>query len=117
MQHRSHSTERQREGESSIPVEYLTALDAQHHKWLSETDLDVLRISTEPTISLENNLARIRTFVEPYLAASRQASPQRPVLNSSLGKNKMRKTVLSDVTNAVLPSSPFTMNGAPLEGI
>ena len=76
--------QRGREGESSIPVEYLTALDAQHHKWLSETDLDVLRISTEPTISLEDNLARIRTFVEPYLAASRQASPQRPVLNSSL---------------------------------
>lgn len=108
--------QRGREGESSIPVEYLTALDAQHHKWLAETDLDVLQLSTEPTVSLENNLARIRAFVEPYLVASRQASPHRPTTNS-LGKKRVRKTVLSDVTNSLASSSPFTMNGAPLEGI
>ncbi len=105
--------ERGREGEASIPVEYLTALDAQHHKWLAETDLDVLQLSTDPTVRLETNLARIRSFVEPYLAASRQASPQRPV--DSL-KKKVRKTVLADTTNTIA-SSPFTMNGAALENI
>jgi deoxycitidine kinase len=38
---------RGREGEESIPIEYLTDLDYQHHKWLSETTLPTLCISTE----------------------------------------------------------------------
>jgi len=105
--------ERGRDGEQSIPVEYLTALDAQHHKWLSETDLDVLRLSTELDVSLEDNLARIREFVTPYVIASRTTSPQRV---DTLTKKKLRKDVLGDTTNLQI-NSPFTMNGASVTAI
>lgn len=42
-------TKRGRHGEESIPVDYLTALEAQHQRWLSSSDLPVLRISTDDT--------------------------------------------------------------------
>jgi deoxyadenosine/deoxycytidine kinase len=54
---------RGREGEDHIPLDYLSALDRQHHKWLETTPLPVLQISTEEGVSLEENLGRIRTFV------------------------------------------------------
>lgn len=54
---------RGRHGEEHIPLDYLTALDAQHHKWLSSTDLPVLRISTEAGVSMDANVTAIKEFV------------------------------------------------------
>jgi deoxyadenosine/deoxycytidine kinase len=59
---------RGRHGEDHIPLDYLSALDAQHTKWLSNTTMPVLKISTEPGVALEDNLAAIRTFVDGLLA-------------------------------------------------
>jgi deoxyadenosine/deoxycytidine kinase len=58
---------RGRHGEEHIPLDYLSALDGQHKKWLAETDLPVLRISTEPGQSQEANIAAVRGFVEGLL--------------------------------------------------
>jgi deoxyadenosine/deoxycytidine kinase len=58
---------RGRHGEENIPLDYLSALDAQHKKWLSSTDLPVLRISTEPGQSQDANIAAVKAFVEGLL--------------------------------------------------
>lgn len=63
---------RGRAGEEHIPLDYLAALDAQHHRWLDRADrtdgLAVLRISTEPGVSLEANVAAVRSFIDGLLA-------------------------------------------------
>jgi deoxyadenosine/deoxycytidine kinase len=64
---------RGRHGEEHIPIDYLSALDAQHHKWLDNSKLPVLKISTEPGVSLEENLASIRTFVDGLLAEAERS--------------------------------------------
>jgi deoxyadenosine/deoxycytidine kinase len=55
---------RGRAGEDHIPLDYLAALDAQHHQWLDGTSLPVLRISTEPGSSVEANVEAVRAFLE-----------------------------------------------------
>jgi deoxyadenosine/deoxycytidine kinase len=59
---------RGRHGEDHIPLDYLSALDIQHRKWLSNTTMPVLNISTEPGVALEDNLAKIRAFVDELVA-------------------------------------------------
>ena len=61
-------TSRGRDGESSIPVEYLTALDAQHWKWVEGTSLPVLRVSTEEDGSVEGCVEQIKAFTESLLS-------------------------------------------------
>ena len=58
---------RGREGEGGIPRDYLQSLDAQHHKWLSNTGLPVLRLSTETSVSAEENIDKVREFVNAFL--------------------------------------------------
>jgi len=60
---------RGRHGEEHIPIDYLSALDAQHKKWLADTDLPVLRISTEPGQSQDANIAAVREFVNGLLSS------------------------------------------------
>jgi len=55
---------RGRGGEGSIPDAYLTDLAAQHERWISGTELPVLRISTEVGIPIELTLSQIRGFLE-----------------------------------------------------
>lgn len=38
---------RGRHGEENISIDYLKSLDEQHHKWLSNTELPVIRITSE----------------------------------------------------------------------
>ena len=55
---------RNRSGEESIDLEYLDALDRQHKKWIKNTNIPVLTLSTEADISVEENIERIRLFVD-----------------------------------------------------
>ena len=55
---------RNRMGEKNIDIEYLDALDKQHKKWIENTCLPVLTISTEADVSVEENIKRIRLFVD-----------------------------------------------------
>lgn len=55
---------RGRHGEEHIPLDYLAALDAQHDKWIGQTQLPVLQLSTEEGVSQTDNLERIRAFVD-----------------------------------------------------
>ena len=55
---------RGRGGEEGIPDAYLKDLAAQHERWLADTDLPVLRISTETAIPIELTLSQIRGFLE-----------------------------------------------------
>ena len=55
---------RGRQGEEHIPRDYLSALESQHEKWLGETELPVLRISTEVGVPVAENVATVRAFVE-----------------------------------------------------
>ncbi len=59
---------RGRAGEEHIPLDYLAALDAQHHRWLDraerEDGLAVLKISTEPGVSMDANVAAVRGFID-----------------------------------------------------
>lgn len=65
---------RGRHGEDHIPLDYLSALDAQHRKWLANTDLPVLRLSTEPGVPLTDNLAKVRAFVDGLIASTKDAT-------------------------------------------
>lgn len=58
---------RGRHGEEHIPLDYLAALDAQHHKWIQNTALPTLQISTEAGVSVDQNVAAVRAFVEGLL--------------------------------------------------
>ena len=55
---------RNRPEEKTIPIEYLDALDTQHKKWLQNTTIPVLTLSTEPGSSVEENLKQIREYVD-----------------------------------------------------
>ena len=55
---------RNRSGEESIDLEYLDALDKQHKKWIKNTNIPVLTLSTEADVSVEENIERIRLFVD-----------------------------------------------------
>lgn len=55
---------RNRQGEDRIQLDYLDALDRQHKQWIESTDIPVLTLSTEPNASLENNLQKIRDFIQ-----------------------------------------------------
>jgi deoxyadenosine/deoxycytidine kinase len=55
---------RNRHGEDKIGLDYLDALDAQHKKWIENTNIPVLTLSTEPGVSLDTNIGEIREFIE-----------------------------------------------------
>lgn len=61
---------RGRQGEDHIPLDYLSALDDQHHKWVTTTPLPVLKISTEDGVALAENVQQIRDFVQGLSASS-----------------------------------------------
>lgn len=55
---------RNRHGEENIGLDYLDALDKQHHKWIQNTNLPVLTLSTEVGVPVEENIEKIKQFVE-----------------------------------------------------
>jgi deoxyadenosine/deoxycytidine kinase len=59
-------TIRNRQGEDSIDLEYLNALDKQHKKWISTTNLPVLVLSTEADVSLDKNIESIKNFIASF---------------------------------------------------
>ena len=54
---------RNRKGEESIDLDYLESLEKQHNKWISNTNLPILTLSTEPGESLETNMEKIKDFI------------------------------------------------------
>ena len=54
---------RNRHGEENIDLDYLDSLDHQHKKWIDNTNIPVLTLSTEPGESLEMNLDKIKGFI------------------------------------------------------
>ena len=59
---------RGRQGEDRIGLEYLDALDAQHKKWIDNTDLPVLTLSTEIGVPVESNIEKIKEFIQQLKA-------------------------------------------------
>jgi len=55
---------RNRVGEDNINMEYLEALDIQHKKWIENTNIPVLTISTEIGVPVEKNIEKIKLFIE-----------------------------------------------------
>lgn len=55
---------RGRPGEDKIDASYLNKLHIQHNKWISETNIPVLKISTETDISPAINVRKITQFIE-----------------------------------------------------
>jgi deoxyadenosine/deoxycytidine kinase len=55
---------RNRQGEDRIGIEYLDALDAQHKKWVENTNIPVLTLSTEAGVPVEKNIEEIKSFIE-----------------------------------------------------
>jgi len=55
---------RNRQGEDRIELDYLNALEAQHEKWIANTTIPVLTLSTEIGVSVEENMQKIREFVK-----------------------------------------------------
>jgi deoxyadenosine/deoxycytidine kinase len=64
---------RGRDGEDQIPVEYLRDLEEQHKKWVRETPMPVLQLSTEEGVSLEDNIQLVRDFVHQLQSDARKA--------------------------------------------
>ena len=54
---------RNRLGEDGISMDYLDALDRQHKKWIENTTIPVLTLSTEPGCSVDKNMDAIREFI------------------------------------------------------
>jgi deoxyadenosine/deoxycytidine kinase len=55
---------RNRQGEENIGINYLDALDNQHKKWIENTNIPVLTLSTEVGVSLEKNIEEIKCFIQ-----------------------------------------------------
>ena len=55
---------RNRQGEDRIGMDYLDALDTQHHKWIQNTNIPVLTLSTEVDVPVEKNIEEIKQFIE-----------------------------------------------------
>lgn len=55
---------RNRHGEDKIGLEYLDALDTQHKKWIENTNIPVLTLSTEIGVSVNKNINEIKEFIE-----------------------------------------------------
>jgi len=55
---------RNRHGEEGIPIDYLEALDKQHQKWIKETEMPVLEISTEDGVDVDATIEQIKKFIE-----------------------------------------------------
>lgn len=55
---------RNRSEEHTIPMAYLLELETQHTKWLRETPLPVLSISTEADSNLQETLTKLREFLK-----------------------------------------------------
>jgi deoxyadenosine/deoxycytidine kinase len=55
---------RKRQGEDRIGIDYLDALDRQHHKWIENTNIPVLTLSTEVDVPVEKNIEEIKKFIE-----------------------------------------------------
>jgi deoxycitidine kinase/deoxyguanosine kinase len=61
---------RDRVGEGAIPEEYLTALDDQHAKWIRDSDLPALTVSTEPGVLIADVVKQVEAWIqERFLAA------------------------------------------------
>ena len=54
---------RNRPEEEGIALAYLDALDQQHKKWIKNTTIPVLTLSTEPGSSVEDNIQKIKEFI------------------------------------------------------
>jgi deoxyadenosine/deoxycytidine kinase len=61
-------TIRNRHGEENIGMDYLDALDKQHKKWIGNTNIPVLTLSTEPGVSVEQNIEKVLEFIEKLKA-------------------------------------------------
>lgn len=55
---------RNRQGEDRIGLDYLDALDRQHHKWIENTNIPVLTLSTEIGVPVEENIEKIKEFIK-----------------------------------------------------
>ena len=55
---------RNRPEETGIGLSYLDALDVQHKKWIENTTIPVLTLSTEPGSSVEENIEKIKEYIE-----------------------------------------------------
>jgi deoxyadenosine/deoxycytidine kinase len=55
---------RNRQGEDKIGIDYLNSLEIQHKKWIENTNLPVLILSTEIGVSVEENIQKIKEFIK-----------------------------------------------------
>jgi deoxyadenosine/deoxycytidine kinase len=55
---------RNRQGEDRIGLDYLDALDNQHKKWIENTNIPVLTLSTEIGVPVEKNIQAIVDFIK-----------------------------------------------------
>lgn len=55
---------RNRHGEENIGIDYLNALDKQHQKWIKNTTIPVLTLSTEIGVPVEENIEKIKEFIQ-----------------------------------------------------
>jgi deoxyadenosine/deoxycytidine kinase len=55
---------RNRQGEENIGLDYLDALDIQHKKWVENTNIPVLTLSTEPGVPVEKNIEEVVKFIQ-----------------------------------------------------
>jgi deoxyadenosine/deoxycytidine kinase len=55
---------RNRLGEDKIGIDYLDALDNQHKKWIDNTNIPVLTLSTETGVPVEKNIQEIKEFIQ-----------------------------------------------------
>ena len=58
---------RGRKGEGGIPFEYLKKLDEYHHNWLDNSDMPVLKVSTEENVFKHENVEKVKNFINKLI--------------------------------------------------
>ena len=116
---------RGREGEGGIPKSYLAALDQQHYKWLDNTTMPVLRISTEKGVSFDKNVNSIKQFIHDISLKENIGTVFPDMENMEEEDMKINKfenengstpmTVTTNTNTMKVAPSPFTMNSVAIE--
>ncbi len=62
---------RNRLGEDKISMDYLDGLDNQHKKWINNTTIPILTLSTENDVPVDKNIDEIKKFIKNIKMSSR----------------------------------------------
>ena len=59
--------EKEKSAPTSRKFEYLKKLDEYHHNWLDNSDMPVLKVSTEENVFKHENVEKVKNFINKLI--------------------------------------------------